>query len=54
VIETLPQDQVISLEKEVFPKLIAKHALLAYPTRTRFYDIGTPDRLRAIEELFAR
>ena len=52
VIDTLPAGEVISLEKEVFPKLIARRALLAYPTNTRFYDIGTPDRLRAFEELF--
>ena len=27
--------------------------LLAYQTRQRFYDIGTPDRLLAIQDLFA-
>jgi NDP-sugar pyrophosphorylase family protein len=51
VIESIPPGQVVSLEKEIFPQLIAKHRLLGYPTRTRFYDIGTPDRLRAFEDL---
>jgi len=49
----IPPDGVVSLEKEVFPKLIASHALLGWPTSERFYDIGTPERLRAIEALFA-
>jgi NDP-sugar pyrophosphorylase family protein len=40
---------VVSLENEIFPKLIARRQLLAYQTRQRFYDIGTPERLRAIE-----
>jgi NDP-sugar pyrophosphorylase family protein len=53
VIESIPPGRVVSLEQEIFPKLIARHALLAYPTRTRFYDIGTPDRLRAVEQLFS-
>lgn len=41
---------VVSLEKDVFPVLIERRGLLAYPTQQRFYDIGTPDRLKAIEE----
>lgn len=53
VIASIPSGQVVSLEKEIFPQLIARHAFLAYPTRTRFYDIGTPDRLQAIEQLFS-
>lgn len=41
---------VVSLEKDIFPVLIERRGLLAYPTQQRFYDIGTPDRLKAIEE----
>jgi len=33
---------------------IPRRALLAYPTQQRFYDIGTPDRLRAIEALLTQ
>jgi NDP-sugar pyrophosphorylase family protein len=53
VVERIPPGRVVSLEKEVFPQLITGHDLLAYPTTERFYDIGTPDRLEAIERLFA-
>jgi mannose-1-phosphate guanylyltransferase len=49
VIDLIPEG-VVSLEKELFPQLIATRQLRAYPTVQRFYDIGTPDRLRAIEE----
>jgi NDP-sugar pyrophosphorylase family protein len=45
---------VVSLEKEIFPRLIAAKQLAALVTTERFYDIGTPDRLAAIEALFAR
>lgn len=42
----------ISLEQEVFPKLIGERRLASYVTQQRFYDIGTPDRLRQIEHVF--
>jgi mannose-1-phosphate guanylyltransferase len=54
VLQELPAGSVVSLEKEVFPKLIARHCLLAHPTDVRFYDIGTPSRLEAIERLFTQ
>jgi N-acetyl-alpha-D-muramate 1-phosphate uridylyltransferase len=47
-----PQDK-FSLEQELFPSLIARKALLGFPTQQRFYDIGTMERLKAIEQLFA-
>lgn len=53
VVDRIPQPGVVSLEKEIFPRLIAEHDLIAYPTTERFYDIGTPERLEAIERLFA-
>jgi NDP-sugar pyrophosphorylase family protein len=40
---------VVSLEKEIFGRLILKRSLLSYTTTQRFYDIGTPERLRRIE-----
>jgi NDP-sugar pyrophosphorylase family protein len=49
----IPSGGFVSLEKEVFPKLIAARALIAHVTRQRFYDIGTPERLQAIERLLA-
>lgn len=53
VIQRLPAG-VVSLENEIFPRLIAKRRLAAYTTRQRFYDIGTPDRLASIEEFFRK
>ncbi len=43
---------VSSLETETFPKLISRRLLLGYPTGQRFYDIGTLERLKTIENLF--
>src|SRR5262249_48316866 len=51
VLELLP-DGVVSLENEIFPRLIERGDLIAYPTRQRFYDMGTPERLAAIQGLF--
>lgn len=52
IVARIPAAGVVSLEKEIFPQLIGDHALVAYPTTQRFYDIGTPDRLKVIEQLF--
>lgn len=52
VVELLPPGRPVSLEKDAFPVLIARHQLRGFVTRERFYDIGTPDRLAAIERLF--
>jgi NDP-sugar pyrophosphorylase family protein len=52
VVSEIPAVGAASLEKEVFPKLIARGALLGWPTAQRFYDIGTTERLQAIEALF--
>ncbi|MFO0808356.1 MAG: sugar phosphate nucleotidyltransferase [Gemmataceae bacterium] len=53
VLDELPAAGPASLEKDAFPPLIARRRLLGHVTRQRFYDIGTPERLRAIEELFS-
>lgn len=51
VIDLIPEGQV-SLEQEIFPRLIANRELLGHVTRERFYDIGTPERLQRIAHLF--
>lgn len=51
VLDLAPASGVVSLEREIFPQLIARRALVGLTTTQRFYDIGTPERLRAIEEL---
>jgi len=53
VVDFLPTGRPVSLEKDAFPALIKLRRLLGFVTRQRFYDIGTPDRLAAIERLFA-
>ena len=50
VVEQMPEGNV-SLEQEVFPKLIADGRLLGCVTQQRFYDIGTPERLERIAHL---
>jgi NDP-sugar pyrophosphorylase family protein len=49
----IPPEGKVSLEQQVFPLLIERGALLGLPTRQRFYDIGTAERLKAIEGLLA-
>lgn len=52
VLDFIPDKPVVSLENEVFPELISRGLMLGHPTSQRFYDIGTPERLRVIEALF--
>lgn len=49
IVDLIPAQGAVSLEKEIFPKLIAARRLAAFVTTQRFYDIGTHDRLLAIE-----
>ena len=50
-IEGLQKEQKISLEIDIYPKLIAQHQLLGYRTDLRFYDMGTPERIKIISEV---
>jgi len=54
VFETLPSDVPVSLEEEVFPELISRRRMAALITHERYYDIGTPERLRTFEEYLDR
>src|SRR5262249_5651367 len=51
VIAQLPPQGPASLEKELYPLLVARRQLLAFVTGQRFYDIGTPERLALIEQV---
>ena len=53
VVDRIAAEGAVSLEEEIFPQLIAARRLIAYVTRQRFYDIGTPARLEAIESYLA-
>jgi NDP-sugar pyrophosphorylase family protein len=52
-LDLVPPKGAVSLEKEIFPLLIAKGQLAAHITQQRFYDIGTAKRLKVIEEFLA-
>jgi NDP-sugar pyrophosphorylase family protein len=52
-IQLIPAGEKCSLEEHIFPRLIERHSLAAVTTEQRFYDIGTPERLRVIEAYFA-
>jgi len=52
-LDLVPPHGPVSLEKEIFPLLIAKRQLAAHITQQRFYDIGTAERLKVIEEFLA-
>jgi NDP-sugar pyrophosphorylase family protein len=48
-IDLVPAAGVVSFEQEVYPQLIARRQLLGFLTTQRFYDMGTPERLKVIE-----
>ncbi len=50
-VEEIAPDQKVSLEMEIYPKLIIQHQLFGYRTDTRFYDMGTFERLKTISEV---
>ena len=50
VLRLIPRDRVVSLENDIFPRLIREGELGAYIISERFYDIGTPDELKTFEE----
>ncbi len=55
VLELLPMEaRKPSLEAELYTRLIGRRGLLAYETRQRFYDIGTPERIKLIEGFLTR
>jgi NDP-sugar pyrophosphorylase family protein len=51
VLDIIPKTQICSLEEKVFHKLIRMRQLLAFPTNQRFYDTGSLEGLRLVEEV---
>jgi D-glycero-alpha-D-manno-heptose 1-phosphate guanylyltransferase len=51
MIDLISSDRKVSLEEEIFPVLIQKEELSAYPTAQTFYDIGTFERLEKIKRI---
>ncbi len=50
VFASLPENQLVDLAK-VYQKLVANHSLLAYEVEQRFYEIGSFEGLRELDEL---
>jgi mannose-1-phosphate guanylyltransferase/phosphomannomutase len=53
LIESIPPDRAVSLEREIFPAWIDGR-LQAWQCHGRFIDIGTPESLASADEFFAR
>lgn len=53
ILEYIPAGEKISLESEIFPLLISKGLLKAYLTNTRYYDMGTLDRLELVKKILS-
>jgi NDP-sugar pyrophosphorylase family protein len=53
VVDLIPAQYPVSLEQQIFPLLVERRQLLGMTTAQRFYDIGTPERLKTIEEFLA-
>lgn len=52
LLKRIPQGRFVSLEAEIFPPLIAEKELAAHIVAQRYYDIGTPQRLKLIRKFF--
>jgi NDP-sugar pyrophosphorylase family protein len=52
LLETIPENRAVSLEKEVFPAWIG-HGLYGHTVRGRFLDIGTPQSFAEAEVFFS-
>ncbi len=50
-IDLILKGQVCSLEEEIFHKLIKAKKFLAFPTNSRYYDIGNFEGLKVIKEI---
>lgn len=53
-LDIIEGESPISLEEGLYPTLIQQRELAAYVSEQRFYDIGTPKRLRAFQEFWER
>lgn len=49
ILERVPEGKIVSLENDVYPKLIRERQLAGYITTQRFFDIGTESRIRDME-----
>jgi NDP-sugar pyrophosphorylase family protein len=52
LIEEVPPDRPLSLERDLFPAWLGRRDLRAFPCRGRFLDIGTPESYARAETFF--
>jgi len=50
VIRDIPLNTVVSLEKEIYGRVIGRKRMAAYISPIGYYDIGTPDGIDTFEE----
>ncbi|MBW8000510.1 MAG: NTP transferase domain-containing protein [Planctomycetes bacterium] len=53
VLGYISDKSICSLESEIFPQLIQNHQLHAFKTEHKFYDMGSMEGLKNIEEILA-
>ena len=53
LLKFIPNGKKVSLEEDIFPKLIKRRELCAFKSRNRFYDIGTMQRLKAFRQVIS-
>lgn len=49
ILDSMPSEKKVSLEQEILPNYIARQECAGFVTHERFYDIGTPKRLKHFE-----
>ncbi len=49
VLRRIPPRGIVSIEKDIYPELIREGKLSGYITKTRFFDIGTRERVKELE-----
>ncbi len=54
ILKLITSVKVVSLEEEIFPDLIDRQECAGFVTQERFYDIGTPERLKRFESYLMR
>ena len=50
LLELIPAGREVSLEREIYPVLISNQELASYPLSTKFYDIGTAEKLEIFSQ----
>lgn len=51
ILNLIPKNMIYSLEGNVFSELIVMKQLATFPIEQKFYDIGSPEGLRALEAI---